>query len=300
LCDNLDFESVMADSNITTDKHASVNIDAIFSWSHHQLLTPIIQEHLLKPVSQLRGIPNLRVQGPIDPTLATVVRSDVAKPRWTDPSATLAEIHTGVDVGKRQWQEGRFYSASESWNYAMRTLERMRHSSSWLSLKQAGGEDFVNETADLYFTLNLLSAAFLQIDMASKYANPALLQRNGRASLSHLEKCNTASALFARHADATWVPSNEQTGKMLFRQARCYRLLNAAASHAMVLSFIDRAIILSPLDRAIRDEVDQVHAWAHAIEESQRVREEREIAAQVQQSGSPWSYVMASVTELAA
>lgn len=299
VCAKLDVESVMTDANATTKEHASLQASIRFNHAYARFFTPKIQEHLLQPIASLvRGVPNLKITGPVDSTLAKAVIDDVAKPRWTDPESTLGDIHTGVDVGKRQWQQNNFYSASESWNYAMRTLERMRHSSSWIGLQKTGGEDFVNKTADLYFTLNLLSAAFLQVDMASDFAQSALVQRNGNASLQHLRKCETASARFAQHASATWIPSNQQQGKMMFRHAKCLRLMRDSAARVKAVTLIEQAFTLAPNDMAIRDEKDAVAGWNEEIEEAMRSVEAQSVEAE--QTTTVWSQLWAAVTELAA
>jgi hypothetical protein len=300
LCEKLDVESVMTDANATTSEHAALHANIKFNYAYARFFTPKIQEHLLQPIATLlRGVPNLKINGPVDAALAKSVVDEVAKPRWTDPEATLSEIHTGVDVGKRQWQQNNFYTASESWNYAMRTLERMRHSSSWLGLQKTGGEDFVNNTADLYFTLNLLSAAFLQVDMASDLAHPALIQRNGNASLQHLRRCETASARFAQHASATWIPSNQQQGKMMYRHAKCLRLMRDAAARIKAVTLIEQAAMLAPNDMAIRDEKDAVGMWNEEIENAvQSMAQQNELEAE--QRSSLWSSVWAVISELAA
>jgi hypothetical protein len=300
LCEKLDVESVMTDANATTSEYAALHASINFNYAYARFFTPKIQEHLLQPIANLlRGIPNLKISGPVDATLAKTVIGEVAKPRWTDPEATLGEIHTGVDVGKRQWQQNNFYKAAESWNYAMRTLERMRHSSSWLGLQKTGGEDFVNNTADLYFTLNLLSAAFLQVDMAPSSAHPTHIRRNGNASLQHLRKCETASARFAQHASATWIPSNQQQGKMMYRQAKCLRLMRDASARIKAVTLIEQAAMLAPNDMAIRDEKDAVSMWNEAIEEEMRKAEQQNELA-TQQRSSVWSSLWAAVAELAA
>jgi hypothetical protein len=300
LCEKLDVESVMTDANATTREHISINASITFNYVYARFFTPKIQGHLLQPIATLlRGMPHLRITGPIDATLAKIVIDEVAKPRWTDPEATLGEIHTGVDVGKRQWQQKNYYTASESWNYAMRTLERMRHSSSWLGLQKSGGVDFVNETADLYFTLNLLSAAFLQVDMASAEPDSALVRRNGSVSMYHLRKCELANARFAQHAGATWLPSNQQQGKMMYRQAKCLRLMRDSVSRVKAVSLIEQAATLAPNDIAIRDEKDAVLAWNADIEESFRAVEEQQMTSATEASTSVWSYLWNAVSELA-
>ncbi|KAH5218481.1 hypothetical protein HBI81_135140 [Parastagonospora nodorum] len=301
LCGKLDVESVMTDANATTSEHTSLHASIKFNYAYSRFFTPKIQEHLLQPIATLlRGVPNLKITGPVDATLAKTVAEEVAKPRWTDPEATLGEIHTGVDVGKRQWQQNNYYTAAESWNYSMRTLERMRHSSSWLGLQKTGGEDFVNKTADLYFTLNLLSAAFLQVDMASDLAQSALIGRNGKASLHHLRKCETASARFAQHAGATWIPSNQQQGKMMYRQAKCLRLMRDGAARVKAVTLIEQAATLAPNDIAIRDEKDTIACWNEEIEEAMRSLEQQQIEVETVQNGSIWSSMWAAISELAA
>jgi hypothetical protein len=298
LCQKLDVESVMTDANATTSEHAALHASIKFNYAHARFFTSKIQEHLLEPIATLiRGVPDLKIIGPVDAAFAQHVIEEVAKPRWTDPEATLGEIHTGVDVGKRQWQQNNFYTASESWNYSMRTLERMRHSSSWLGLKEAGGEDFVNNTADLYFTLNLLSAAFLQIDMASQHAASTLIQRNGNVSLQHLRKCETTSARFTQHAGATWTPSNQQSGKMMYRQAKCLRLMQDKASRVKAVTLIEQAAMLAPNDMAIRDEKDAVTAWN---EEFEQAAAQAVVEVEPEQRGSIWANVWTALSELAA
>jgi hypothetical protein len=301
LCEKLDVESVMTDANATTSEHASLHASIKFNYTYSRFFTPRIQEHLLQPIATLlRGVPNLKITGPVDAALASTVIAEVAKPRWTDPEATLGEIHTGVDVGKRQWQQNNYYTAAESWNYSMRTLERMRHSSSWLGLQKTGGEDFVNSTADLYFTLNLLSAAFLQVDMAGDLAQTPLVQRNGTASLQHLRKCETASARFTQHAGATWIPSNQQQGKMMYRQAKCLRLMRDATARVKAVTLIEQAAMLAPNDMAIRDEKDMIAGWNEEIEEALRSLEEQQAELETAQSDSVWSSIWAALSELAA
>ena len=310
LCEQLDIESVMTEANATTQAHTSLQASISLISKYAQFLTPKIQEHLLQPIAaSLRGlssidadtvISNLRIIGPGDSTVARNVIGEVIKPRWTDPEATLAEIHTGVDVGKRQWQQNNYYAAAEAWAYSMRTLERMRHSSSWLGLQKIGGEDFVNNTADLYFTLNLLCAAFLQVDMAGNYVDSALLQRNGSVSMRHLHKCETTSARFAQHAGSTWSPSNQQVGKMMYRQVKCLRLMRNQASANRAMALIEQAVTLAPNDLAIQDERDAVVAWSAEVEESRRLIEEEQAAMQRKQGRSFWSTLGLVVSALGA
>lgn len=301
LCESLDIESVMADANSSAREHTSIHAEIKLNYAYARFFTPKIQERLLSPISDsLRGIANLRIMGPIDPVLAQSVAAEVSKPRWTHPDETLEEIGTGVDVGKRQWQQNDFYTAAESWSYAMRTLERMRHSSSWLGLKEAGGEDFVNKTADLYFTLNLFHAQFLQVDMAGDNASMPLVQRNGKQAILHLRKCETASARFAQHVDATWVPSNQQRAKMLFRHAKCLRLMRDSSARVKAVTMVEQAALLAPNDVTIRDEKDATLAWNAEIEENVRVMEQQ-ISTQAQQESrtSLWSSLWVAVAELA-
>jgi hypothetical protein len=123
LCRQLDIESAMADANARASEHLSISATVSFNPFHKDMFTPAIQQHLLEPIAaHLRGISNLNISGPISTTIAQDVVSQVAQPRWTDPQATLDSIHTGTDVGKRQWQNLDFYSASASWAYSMRTL----------------------------------------------------------------------------------------------------------------------------------------------------------------------------------
>lgn len=313
-CRQLDIETAMTDANATANSHTSLHTSISFNPFHSEMLTPAIQHHLLLSIaSHIRGISDLDIIGPVSPSIAQTITSRVSQPRWTDTEETLSSIHTGTDVGKRQWQNGDYYSAFSSWTYALRTLERMRHSSSWLHLKARGGETFVNETADLYFTLNLLIAVFLQIDMAPPQSNtttstttitPSTTHRNTTLSLSHLRKCEEASARFAQHADATWQPSNAQMSKLLFRQARCLRLMRRRESVERAVQLVERAVTLveqavalAPNDLVIRHEKDKVRAWEKEIDEGRR---------SLQRGGegeggrvSWWGYVGAVVRELA-
>lgn len=302
LCEQLDTESVMIDANASTSEHASLHAEIKFNYAFTHFYTPKIQEHLLSPIaSSMRGIPNMKFRGPVDPAIAEAVLDQVAQPRWTDPEATHEEIGTGVDVGKRQWQQNNYYSAAESWAYAMRTLERMRHSSSWLGLQKAGGEDFVNKTADLYFTLNLFHAQFLQIDMSGDETSRPLIQRNGRFAIQHLRKCETASARFAQHAGATWTPSNLQSAKMMFRHAKCIRLMQDTANRVKAVTLIEQAAALAPTELAIRDEKDAVLSWSAEYEDTQRLVEDAVIhSAESDRSRSVWSSLWTAMIELSA
>ncbi|KAL6708061.1 hypothetical protein ACN47E_003495 [Coniothyrium glycines] len=301
LCEQLDIESVMVDANSSTSAHTSLHAEIRLNYAYARFYSHKIQEHLLEPIATLRGLPNLKVQGPVDHAVAQTVKNKVARPRWHDPQATLEEIETGVDVGKRQWQQNNYYAAAESWAYAMRTLERMRHSSSWLGLQKVGGEDFVNKTADLYFTLHLFHAQFLHIDMANEQVNRHLVHRNGNIAHQHLRKCETASARFAQHAGATWSPSNTQMAKMLFRQASCIRLMQDTANRLKSVTLVEQAAALAPTDLAIRDEKDAILSWNTAHEEMQHILEESSgLEAQSPSPQTVWSSIWTAVVELAA
>jgi len=301
LCLQLDVETLMTDVNATTKEHRSISTVITFNSDHAQFLTTKIQEHLLEPITtHLRGVTDVQINGPVDPALAQTVKDEVAKPRWTDPEATLDEIHTGTDVGKRQWQNRDFYAASESWSYAMRNLERMRHSSSWTGLAKTGGLDFVNSTADLHFTLHLLRASFLQVDMAAEAADPATLHRNGVLSLQHLYKCAATSARFAQHADATWVPSNQQQAKMSYRRARCLRLMNSVRCAEEARALVEQAVLLDGNDMAIRDEKDAVLGWHAEVLKARALTQRESLAAEASAAAevSLWSYVWSAVAEV--
>ncbi|EMD62271.1 hypothetical protein GGP41_002197 [Bipolaris sorokiniana] len=301
-CQQLDIESVMSDANPTTSEHASIQACIRLDYAQTRFFAPNAQERLLQPLaSSLRGVPNLKIVGPVHDAVAEAVKGEVARPRWTEPMATIEEIDTGVDVGKRQWQQNNFYSASQSWAYAMRTLERMRHSSSWQGLQKAGGEGFVNKIADLYFTLNLLHAQFLQVDMANNESQGSVVQRNGRIAIQHLRKCETTSARFAQHAGATWRPSNAQAAKMLFRQARCLRLMSDTVSGVKAVALIEQAAALAPTDMAIRDEKEAVLKWEAEVEQGRRLlAEQAEAQAQAEQNhtSSIWHTIMGAVVEV--
>ncbi|RMZ70108.1 tetratricopeptide-like helical [Pyrenophora seminiperda CCB06] len=299
LCEQLDIESVMTDVNSTASEYTSIHATIKLNFVQTRYFTPKIQERLLNPIStSLRGIPDLNFMGPVDSTLAENVRIQVGKPRWTEPDATIEEIGTGVDVGKRQWQQNNFYAAAESWAYAMRTLERMRHSSSWFVLQKAGGEDFVNKIADLYFTLNLFHAQFLQVDMANDQSLGPLVQRNGRVAIQHLRKCETASARFAQHASATWTPSNQQSAKMLFRHARCLRLMRQSANSVRAVTLIEEAVALAPTCITIREEKDAVLAWEAEITEARRLLAEQN-SRSTEVERSVWTFIKCAIAELA-
>jgi hypothetical protein len=158
--------------------------------------------------------------------------------------------------------------------------------------------EFVDSTADLYFTLNLLHATFLQVDMAGEQTNRAIAERNGTMSLQHLRKCETASARFAQHADATWTPSNEQASKMLFRQAKCLRLMRASANVVKAVTLIEQAVALAPNDLVIKDEKDAVLNWEAQIEELQRTMQPAQVE-EVTERVSLWSYMRSAISELA-
>lgn len=280
-CNRIDIESVMAGMNSTASQHTSIHAEVKLAYGPSYFQTTKIQEHLLEPIAaSIRGVPNMSIIGPVDPALVESVTIEVAKPRWTDPTETLEEIGTGVDVGKRYWQQSSFYNAADSWAYAMRTLERMRHSSSWIGLQQTGGEDFVNKTADLYFTLHLLHAQFLQVDMSSQHASNATVQRNGRFAIQHLAKCETTAARFTQHVGSTWIPSNLQSAKMMFRHAKCIRLMRDTANITKAVTLVEQAATLAPNELMIRDEKDAVLSWNEEHEEAQRVIAEQETSSE--------------------
>jgi hypothetical protein len=134
--------------------------------------------------------------------------------------------------------------------------------------------------------------------MANAATSRAVVKRNAGLSWDHLRKCETASARFSQHADATWTPSNEQASKMMFRQARCLRLLGARADVVRATTLVEQAAALAPNDMAIRDEKDAVGNWQVEVDEAVRVRQVQQEAV-VQQRVSWWASFRAVVSELA-
>ncbi|KAH9880412.1 hypothetical protein IAQ61_000703 [Plenodomus lingam] len=259
LCDQLDLETVMEDVNSTTKEHISLRVEIKLNYSLAHFLTPKLQHHLLNPVTSLRGLPNLHILDPVDPTLSQTLTTQAAQPRWTNPTTTLEQIHTAITLGNNHHFNP--YTSATTWSSALRTLNRIRHSTSWHPLSQSGGLDFINETANLYFTLHLLHAQFLTLDVPSTPTipttpSPPLLTHNATAARHHLALCDAAAARFAQHADATWRPARDQRAKMLFLQARWIRLMGEVQRCDKAVRMLDLALRLAPGERAQRDEVN--------------------------------------------
>ena len=84
---------------------------------------------------------------------------------------------------------------------------------------------------------------------------------------------------------------------MMFRQARCLRLLGARADVVRATTLVEQAAALAPNDMAIRDEKDAVGNWQAEVDE--RARQLQQEEAEVQQRVSWWAAVRAGVSELA-
>jgi hypothetical protein len=85
---------------------------------------------------------------------------------------------------------------------------------------------------------------------------------------------------------------------MLFRQAKCLRLMRVNANVVKAVTLIEQAATLAPNDMVIRDEKDAIRNWEAEVEEEQRVREQAQAAEAVQRAGW-WSYMRTAVSELA-
>ncbi len=261
-CEKLDIETARVDRFTKISDYSSIRVEIEFKDALAPYYTPKVQQRLLKPIAtHVRGIQDLKILGPIDSTFKQTLVDEVAMPRWTDPDSLLQEIDTDFQVGELHWEQNEHTEAAKSWTRALGTLERIRWSSSWFGLNESGGEEFSKKVADLYYSLNLLYAKYLQLDMARNPTDVSLLQRNGRHAVEHLNKCGNASVLFAPNATPIWIPNTRQATTMLCLRARCARLMRDYDNMFKARHFIQLARSRAPHDLVIAEEAVAVLSW---------------------------------------
>jgi hypothetical protein len=108
------------------------------------------QKALLAPFRAiLRGFMSVTVQGHIDQDLARAVQAEVKQDRWSEPTQVLADFKAAKAKGSVLFHQRDMEDARLVWQNAADEIGKVIVSSSWSTLCERGGEQFISELAEL-------------------------------------------------------------------------------------------------------------------------------------------------------
>jgi hypothetical protein len=216
------------------------------------------QKALLAPfTTHLRGYKGVKIQGYVDKALASSVREEMGRDRWSDPDEILASFTAAKQEGSRLFQQRKFDDASLAWQDAAVDIDKMLASSSWPKLVKRGGERFISQLVELYFLLRL-NIGQVQITTIQTGPGSAFAGVMGEDALN-----SAARSILKDHwmVGYKYRPSDKHKAKLLYRLALIKRLLDKTTTAEDALRYIDRALQLQPGDMAILQERNNIVAW---------------------------------------
>lgn len=230
------------------------------------LFTTKTQEAFLKPFrAQLRGFSQVEIGDRVSRELKEAVVEEVKKSPWPDPYKILEDLYEAKDLGAQFYQDGKVTEASEWWTTAVSDVRRMRCSESWKALALKGGPPFINQLAELQFTLLLNSAQNSLRVMKASPNNKEAVMTVGDVVTSNLQEASGLRDDFESDG-SQWQPSNAQMARLHFTQAQCWRLMGEYDVLDDALNWISMAQDAIPGDAEIEREKLAIEAWAVRVD----------------------------------
>lgn len=223
-------------------------------------LTQKTQEHVLKPLRTLRGFINVTIGGAVDNDIADSVTKEVMRSKFTDPKAILEALNQTKELGNQYYRDNESARATQEWMKVVSDVRSMRSNWAWLGLIEEGGQSFINEVADIYFTVLLNGAQNWLKGMQADVSNRARVLSMGFNVSSTLQEASEVDDDFYDYG-ASWHPSDAQQAKLFYRMALCWRLVGDTNFTRHAVEFIDRADELAPGDPVIQREASEIYDW---------------------------------------
>ncbi|KAL1874847.1 hypothetical protein Daus18300_003388 [Diaporthe australafricana] len=223
--------------------------------SLERYFTEKTQKELIQPFrTELRDLHNVQVCGRVSDDIAKSALKDMASSKWTSPQGFLNKLSAMKETGMMCFKEDNIILAARAWANAVLQADLVRTGKLWIGFVQEGGDDFINQVAELCFRL-VLNMAHLFVrkptDSADFHSVGGSLRRAERMIQGGFWK-----------KDFTWRPSNELRAKLHFRTALFLRLKGDLRNAEHAMREIDQALVLYPDDPVIQREQQDVLVWA--------------------------------------
>lgn len=218
----------------------------------------ITQKALLAPVLETcRGYKNVRIYGQVDKNLAKTATETMAQERWSNPKQILVDVTAAKAKGTGLFQQRELDDAAAVWQDSAVDVETFIKSKSWSAITRKGGESFVPQLAELYFSMRL-NVVHIHIKSMQENKTPGVFNILANDSLT--------MAVQSMKQDF-WMPGYKYRppvallAKLRYRFALFLRLDGEPGTADRALRFIDAALEWQPNDALIKKERDAILAW---------------------------------------
>jgi hypothetical protein len=212
------------------------------------------------------------VHGNIRSDMSEAFCHAAAKLEWTSTDMALQYLTVSREIGLEAWKAGDHRRAFHAWNEGSLAGLRMRRGNSWPSLLTQGGEDFIDNLAQLHFllTLNLIQYALKTWSVLLSKAESWSIGMSLIASpILGAEVIIRAGYWKDGH---TFRPSDAHLAKFRYRQTRFMRLAamigdggNMGHFIAGALDCISKALQLLPNDPVLVKEQEDLLSWIEHV-----------------------------------
>lgn len=215
-----------------------------------------MQETLFAPLkTHLYGRRAVEVKGHVDSSTATALHQQIAKEKYSDPSAVLAEFTAAKEEGSRLYRERKADDVCLKWADTAVEIDELLETNSWLKLVSQGKEDFVSQLAPVYFLMRL-NIAHVHITKWAEntFVAESLAEDSLMCAIKSLKKDYWMKGY-------KYTPSRQHMAKLRFRYATFLRLQREPGSQDRALMFINGALDMQPGDAAILGEKENILEW---------------------------------------
>ncbi|KAJ4289124.1 hypothetical protein N0V90_011466 [Kalmusia sp. IMI 367209] len=213
----------------------------------------------------LHAFPGLTISGAVGRELADRIIHETAQPRWTDPIVALSDLLWFKHNNEQLGQEAYYLSTNTVIESGLQTIDYMRKSTAWDTLKCTGGPDFVNAVSALAFEF-LVSRAQRALDaMERSQCRRNLVEKFGEYAEADLRESLAEPDLFGQDG-ANWKPSEQQVAIVMCMIAKRHRLLLDAQNRDFAIRSVERAFRVFPQNEMIQLEREAIGIWSTHVD----------------------------------
>jgi hypothetical protein len=207
----------------------------------------------------LRGFESVEIQGHADQDLARAVQADLYQDRWSDPIEVLAYLEAATLKCSNLYDQGNLEGASLFSICAASYVDMALLSSSWPTLVERGGEDFVFDLGHRYFLMRINSGQIMYNILSGLSDEQA--ETTGETALENLESAIRSMGRNHYMEGYKFQPSSEDLARLGCTYALLLRWQNEPGTAERALTYIDMSLQLQPGDPAMLNTRDIIMAW---------------------------------------
>ncbi|KAJ0119371.1 hypothetical protein J7T55_013610 [Diaporthe amygdali] len=214
------------------------------------------QQELLQPFGEtLREVHSVQVSGRVSDNIARSTSEKIASIKYSSPQEVLDRQAARKEAGTQYFKKHDFVLSGKAWTKAIADIDTLRKGNQWSRLVHEGGQQFIDQLADLYFRLHL--------NLAHQCMSIFITLPTEASAIANIFLTATTRSLETGYwkEGFTWRPSDELRAKLHFRMARVFRLQGDRNFAQRAMHEIDEALLLRPGDPAILKERHDLQAW---------------------------------------